>query len=179
MAVDSSIKDHPRGTCDRSLQVPVLDDVRRRVAVSQSVVSGHKAPLSTQVDSEEGEWLILGPTVGHASSNEGVDIAAVSKRAGEGSNLANRVWILPVSALAVGAKVVEHAVLVEVILEHELAWGVKENVLQAALRHLGVQSSAEAWLLEALSVWLPCQLVSIVVDALVEEMPSDRLAHVE
>ena len=103
--------------------------MRRRVAVSQSVVSGHKAPLSTQVNSEEGEWLVLGPTVGHASSNEGVDIAAVSKRAGEGSNLANRVWILPVSALAVGAKVVEHAVLVEVILEHELAWGVKENVL--------------------------------------------------
>ena len=89
------------------------------------------------------------------------------------------MWILPVSALAVGAKVVEHTVLVEVILEHELAWGVKKDVLQAALGHLGIQSSAEAWLFEALSVWLSCQLVSIVVDALVEEMSSDRLAHIE
>ena len=89
------------------------------------------------------------------------------------------MWILPVSALAVGAKVVEHTVLVEVILEHELAWGVKKDVLQAALGHLGIQSSAEAWLFEALRVWLTCQLVSIVVDALIEEMSSDRLAHVE
>ena len=45
--------------------------------------------------------------------------------------------------------------------------------------HLGIQSSAKAWLFEALRVWLTCQLVSIVVDALIEEMSSDRLAHVE
>ena len=150
-----------------------------RVAVSQSVVSGHKAPLCTQINSEEREWLILGPAVGHAPSDEGVNVAAVTKRAGEGSDLADSVWILPVSALAVGAKIVENTVFVKVILEHELAWGVKENVLQAALGYLGVQSGAEAWLLEALGVWLSCQLVSIVVNALVEEMSSDRLAHVE
>ena len=106
LAIDPSVKDHPGSPSDRCLKIPVLDNMRGRVAISERVVRGHESSLAPEVHSEEREGLILCPAIQRRATNEGVHATCVAERTGEGLYLSDGVRILPVTALTKGTEVV-------------------------------------------------------------------------
>ena len=118
--VDADIKHVPSEAVRGTLKLPVAENVRQLVAVANGVVGWADAAVLTDVDSHETESLILRSAVLGTTSNERLNCATQGHRASKRCHEAQSVGILPQSALAERSKIVEGALLVEVVVEHEL-----------------------------------------------------------
>ena len=94
-----------------------------RVTIANSVVSRDASSIHSKIDSKERIWLVLSSAICDGSADKAIN-GALSKRAGKGLDLVDRVRVLPQSTSAHGPKVVENTVFIEVILKGELGWGL-------------------------------------------------------
>ena len=99
-AVETHIEDVPLLAVSRGLEVPVADDVSSRVAIAERVVRWHAASVHAQVHAKEGVLLVLSAAVGDRATHKGLNVGALTNRAGKGLNLADRVGVLPQAATA-------------------------------------------------------------------------------
>ena len=118
--VDAHVQNVPFKSIGAALELPVAQDVGNLVAVTKCVESWTDSALLADVDAHEAEGLVLGAAVLGASANEGLHETALGHRAGESLNDAERVWVLPQSALAERSEIVECTLLVKVVIENKL-----------------------------------------------------------
>ena len=138
--IDSCIKDCPALSRSRSFEVPVLEHVWSWVTITKGVISWYQTSLQSEIHAKEGVFLIFSTTVlNWTTAHEAIDRALGADRAGKGLHLRSCMGVLPHATLAKGAKIVQHAILIEVIIVEELLRRFSQNGwLIHSLRRLGI-----------------------------------------